>query len=63
MIAGHSTQDIERLLGHGGRATVIHRDDLVLFGREIPEARLTTRPAGVIHERKWRWLIVFGFRV
>ncbi|MBB3809851.1 glutamate 5-kinase [Pseudochelatococcus contaminans] len=46
LIAGHSTQDIERLLGHGGRATVIHRDDLVLFGREIPEGALDHAPGG-----------------
>lgn len=37
LIAGHLTQDIEALLGRGGRATMIHRDDLVLFGRESAE--------------------------
>lgn len=31
LIAGHSTQDIEQILGRGGRATMVHRDDLVLF--------------------------------
>ncbi|MFC0218587.1 glutamate 5-kinase [Pseudochelatococcus lubricantis] len=37
LIAGHSTQDIETLLGHGGRATIVHRDDLVLFGGDSHE--------------------------
>lgn len=31
LIAGHSTLAIEQILGHGGRATMVHRDDLVLF--------------------------------
>lgn len=34
MIAGHATQDIEQILGHGGRATMVHRDDLVLFAHD-----------------------------
>ncbi len=29
-IAGHSSHEIEELLGYSGRAEMIHRDDLVL---------------------------------
>lgn len=32
LIAGHQSQDIERLLGHQGRQAVIHRDDLAVLG-------------------------------
>ena len=31
LIAGHQSQDIERLLGHQGRQAIIHRDDLAVL--------------------------------
>jgi glutamate 5-kinase len=35
LIAGRNSQDIESLLGEPGRATLIHRDDMVIAGERV----------------------------
>ncbi|MEM9580569.1 MAG: glutamate 5-kinase [Pseudomonadota bacterium] len=33
-IKGHQSSEIEQILGHGGRAALIHRDDMAVLGKE-----------------------------
>ena len=44
-IIGRSSREIEMLLGHPGRAEMIHRDDLALVAPQLSEAAHGLRPA------------------
>ncbi|MBO0734181.1 MAG: hypothetical protein J2P49_07685, partial [Methylocapsa sp.] len=39
LIAGRNSQSISSILGSPGRAAIIHRDDMVLFGGYLAVAR------------------------